>query len=344
MLYRPIITDFGNMLGDGFLYNFLISQTYGEINFVESLGMLTTGLYVPLAMVLPYIIAFYFILSLLEDTGYLPRLATLLDNIFHKLGMHGYGIVPVFLGLGCNIPGMLATRALETKKQRFIAATLISISVPCAAQTSLIFAMFSDDKIQSSLEYDPIVYILLVFTSLIIIYFVSGFILNKIVKGESPEIFLEIPSYRIPHINTTLKKTWMRIKWFIKDALPWMFFGVFLINILYTLGVIDFLANLFQPLMSGLFGVPGETSIVLISGFLRKDLAVGTLLSFPIGTFSAMQLVIVATMLTMFFPCIATFAVMIKELGIKDMLKAAAIMIIAATIVGFVLRLILLGV
>ena len=343
-LYRPIITDFGNFLGQGDIYRFLISQDFGQINFLESLGMLTTGLYVPIAMVLPYIIAFYFVLSLLEDTGYLPRLATLLDNIFHKLGMHGYGIIPVFLGLGCNVPGMLSIRSLETRKQRMIAATLLSIAVPCMAQTSLIFSMFSDEKIQGSLQYAPIIYILMVFTTLIIVYFTVGIILNKTIKGESPEIFLEIPSYRIPHLKTTLKKTWMRIKWFIKDALPWMFFGVFIINILYTLGVIDFLARAFKPLMTGLFGLPGETSVVLISGFLRKDLAVGTLLSFPEGKFNPMQLVIVATMLTMFFPCIATFAVMIKELGFKDMIKSALIMIGAATIVGIILRLVLIGV
>ncbi len=343
-LYRPIITSLGEILGPGPLYKFLISQTYGEINFLESLGMLTTGLYVPIGMVLPYIIAFYFMLSLLEDTGYLPRLATLLDNIFHKLGMHGYGIIPVFLGLGCNVPGMLATRSLETRKQRFIAATLLSIAVPCMAQTSLIFAMFSDEKIKGSLQFLPIIYILMVFSSLIIIYFIVGIILNKFIKGTSPEIFLEIPNYRVPHFKTTLKKTWMRIKWFLKDALPWMFFGVLAINILYTIGVIDFLAQAFKPIMTGLFGLPGETSVVLISGFLRKDLAVGTLLSFPSGTFSAMQLVIVATMLTMFFPCIATFAVMIKELGVKDMIKSAIIMLGAATIVGIILRLILIGV
>jgi len=343
-LYRPIITDFGNFIGDGLLYKFLISQEFGQINFVESLGMLTTGLFVPIAMVLPYIIAFYFMLSLLEDTGYLPRLATLVDNIFHKLGMHGYGIIPVFLGLGCNVPGMLATRSLETRKQRLIAATLLSIAVPCMAQTSLIFAMFSDDKIQGSLQFPPIVYILMVFSTLLIVYFMVGIILNKFIKGESPEIFLEIPSYRVPHLKTTLKKTWMRIKWFIKDALPWMFFGVLAVNILYTIKVIEFFAQIFKPLLTGVFGLPGETSIVLISGFLRKDLAVGTLLSFPGGTFDPMQLVIVATILTMFFPCIATFAVMIKELGIKDMLKSALIMIGAATIVGIVLRLILIGV
>jgi ferrous iron transport protein B len=344
LVYKPLVTQLGSLLGDGFLYHFLISQTVGEIDFLESLGMLTTGLYVPLAMVLPYIVAFYLILSLLEDTGYLPRLATLLDNVFHKLGMHGYGIVPVFLGLGCNVPGMLATRALETRKQRFIAATLLSIAVPCMAQTSLIFAIFSNPDLQGSNGYAPIVYILMVFSTLIILYFVAGFFLNKFVKGQCPEIFLEIPNYRIPHWKTTLKKTWMRIKWFVRDALPWMFFGVLLINLLYSLGFIDALAHLFRPLTEAVFGLPGETSVVLLSGFLRKDLAVGTLLSFPAGTFTASQLVIIATVLTIYFPCIATFAVMLKELGIKDMLKAAGIMIVAAIGVGGALKIVLLGV
>ncbi len=343
-LYQPLVEKLGEILGPGWFYRFLISQEYGAIDPVESLGMLTTGIYVPLVMVLPYIIAFYFMLSILEDTGYIPRLSTLLDNIFHKIGMHGYGVVPVFLGLGCNVPGMLSIRSFETRKQRFIAATLLSISVPCMAQTSLIFAIFSSKELSSNMQYPPIVYILIVFTTLIFLYFITGIILNKFVKGDSPEIFLEIPSYRMPHFKTTIKKTWMRIRWFIKDALPWLFFGVFLVNILYTIGFIKAVAEAFQPLMAGIFGLPGETSVVLLTGFLRKDLAVGTLLSFEAGTFSAMQLVIVATMLTVFFPCVATFAVMLKELGIKDLIKASLIMIGAATIVGIILRIILLGV
>jgi len=342
--YKPFILSIGESIGPGFLYRFLISQTYGVVEFEEALGMLTTGLYVPLAMVLPFIIAFYFLLSILEDTGYLPRLATLMDNIFHKLGMHGHGIIPVFLGLGCNVPGMMATRALETRKQRFIAATLLSIAVPCLAQTSLLFAIFSEENLGEAAVYAPFVYLLLVFSTLIVLYFIAGYILNKTVKGESPEIFLEIPSYRMPHWKTTIKKTWMRIRWFLKDALPWMFFGVFLINVLYTIGFIEWIATALQPVFTALFGLPGETSVVLLSGFLRKDLAVGTLLSFPAGTFSAMQLVITATLLTIYFPCIATFVMLLKELGIKDMLKATVIMIIAATTVGVSLRMLLLGV
>ena len=138
-LYLPLVTRFSEWLGPGIIHNLLIGEYGVEIDFVESLGMLTTGLYVPLAMVLPYIVAFYFTLSILEDTGYLPRLATLVDKVFHKLGMHGHGIVPLFLGLGCNVPGALSTRTLETRKQRFISATLLAICVPCMAQMAMVF-------------------------------------------------------------------------------------------------------------------------------------------------------------------------------------------------------------
>lgn len=341
-LYKPLVMELSDWLGPGIINDLLIGRLVeGEIDFVQSMGILTTGLFVPIGMVLPYIVAFYLILSILEDSGYLPRLATLVDNVFHKLGMHGHGIVPVFLGLGCNVPGALSTRTLETRKQRFISATLLAIAVPCMAQISMIFAIFS--KLEMDLLYPAIAYISLVFFTLIILYFVAGLILNKFVKGESPEIFLEIPPYRRPSLNTILKKTWMRIRWFLRDALPWLFFGVLLINIFYAVGFIDWLGDIFAPVMEGLFGLPGETSIVLLTGFLRKDLAVGLLLALDIK-YTAMQLVIVATILTIYFPCVATFVVLLRELGIKDMLKSTTIMIGTALLVGGIMRLILIGI
>jgi len=330
--YKPILLGFGEIIGDGHIYHILISQDYGEIVFTESLGILSTGLYLPLAVVLPYIIAFYFMLSILEDSGYLPRLATLVDNVFHKLGMHGYGIIPMFLGLGCNVPGALATRSLETRKQRFIAITLLAIAIPCMAQMAMIFGILGPYGIY---------YIGIVFLSLIILYVTIGFILNRFIKGTSPEIFLEIPPYRLPSLRTTGKKTWMRIKWFLKEAIPFMIIGVAVINILYTAGLLQELARLLQPVMEGLFGLPGEASTAMITGFFRKDLAVGMLLSLDVNAY---QLVIAATMLTIYFPCVAAFIVMIKELGVKDMLKSAAIMLSTAAIVGAVLKIILLGV
>ena len=330
--YQPLIKILSDWLGSGIIHDILIGQLIeGAIDFELSMGILTTGLFVPFAMVLPYIIAFYFMLSLLEDTGYLPRLATLVDNVFHKLGMHGYGIIPLFLGLGCNVPGALATRTMETSKQRFIAATLLCISIPCMAQMAMIFGVLGPYGLY---------YIALVFISLIIIYISAGLILNRFIKGPSPEIFLEIPPYRRPSLKAIGKKTWMRIRWFIKDAIPYLFLGILIINILYTVGFLQWLSNVVSPVMA-LFGLPGGASIALVVGFLRKDLAVGMLLPLAL---SPIQLVIAVTMLTIFFPCVATFAVLLKELGVKDMIKAAAIMVITSVLVGSILRVILLGV
>ena len=332
-LYLPLIESLSNQIGPNFLHTLLIGDYGVPIDFVESLGILTTGLYIPIAVVLPYIIAFYLILSILEDTGYLPRLATLVDNIFHKLGMHGHGIIPMFLGLGCNVPGALSTRTLETKKQRFIAATLLAIAVPCMAQMAMIFGILG--------RYG-IYYIGLVFITLAILYVIIGLIMNRFIKGESPEIFLEIPSYRIPSLKATLKKTWMRIRWFLKEAIPFLFLGVLIINILYAIGFLQWLGNGLAPIMQGLFGLPGESSTALVIGFLRKDLATGMLLT--IEGMNALQLVIAAVMLTVYFPCVATFAVLLKELGLKDMLKSTIIMAVTAVSVGVILKLILLGV
>ena len=331
-IYRPVIVQMSEWLGPGFIHTLLIGEYGVKIDFVESLGMLTTGLFVPIGMVLPYIIAFYFILSILEDSGYLPRLATLVDNVFHKLGMHGHGIIPMFLGLGCNVPGALSTRTLETRKQRFISATLLAIAIPCMAQMAMVFGILGPFGVY---------YIGLVFLTLSILYILMGLIMNKFIKGDSPEIFLEIPPYRHPSIKATFQKTWMRVRWFLKEAIPFLFFGVLLINILYALGVLQWIGAALAPFMQTVFGLPGDTSIALVVGFIRKDLAVGMLL--PLGL-SPLQLVIAATILTIYFPCIATFTVLIKELGIKDMIKSSAIMIGTALSVGFIMRVILLGV
>ena len=330
--YYPVATGISNFLGSGIIHDILIGTLIdGKIDYMQSMGLLTTGLYVPFGAVLPYIISFYFTLSLLEDSGYLPRLATLVDNIFHKLGMHGHGIVPVFLGLGCNVPGVLSSRALETRKQRFISATLTAISVPCMAQTAMIFGILGPYGMR---------YIAMVYATLFAVFIIAGLLLNKFVKGESPEIFLDIPPYRRPSMKAIAKKTWMRIRWFLEDAIPWLFLGVLLVNILYAIGFLQWLGNVFSPITSGWLGLPDESTTALLIGFLRKDLAVGMLL--PLGM-KPLQLVIATTILAIYFPCIATFAVMLKELGIKDLMKSVAIMIATALIVGGAMRGVLLG-
>jgi ferrous iron transport protein B len=187
--YGPFIMKAVNSFAPhGLLHDILIG-TATELNFVESFGLLTTGLYVPLDMVLPFVILFYLVLSLLEDVGYLPRLAVLVDTGLHRLGLHGSAIVPTILGLGCNVPGALATRVLETKNQRFIAATLMAIAVPCMAQSAMIFGVLGKFGIK---------WIIVVYGVLFLLYICIGLVLKRIVGGESPELLLEIPPYRMP--------------------------------------------------------------------------------------------------------------------------------------------------
>jgi len=330
-LWMPVMAKLSLVLGGGgFIHDILIGQLIdGEIDFGQSFGILTTGIFIPIGAVLPYIFAFYLVLNFLEDSGYLPRLAILVDKIMHQLGLHGMAIIPMMLGLGCNVPGALATRVLETRRERFIGATLMAIAIPCMAQIAMIVGLIGEYGAKG---------MGLVFGTLFIVWFVLGVLMNLLLKGESPEIFVEIPPYRIPYFGALTKKLWMRIKGFLKEALPFVLLGVFIVNILYSLKVIDFLGKVTAPVITRVLGLPIEAVAALVIGFLRKDVAVGMLA--PLGL-SLKQIVVSCVVLAMYFPCVATFAVLVKELGVKDMLKSAIIMILSALLVGGLLNLIL---
>ncbi|MDY6958824.1 MAG: nucleoside recognition domain-containing protein, partial [Halobacteriota archaeon] len=328
--YKPLMVELGTALGDGILFDLVIGTLIGsEIDFVQSMGLLTTGLYVPFAMVLPYVFAFYLGLGLLEDSGYLPRLAVLVDTIMHRIGLHGLSIVPMFLGLGCNVPGALSTRVLETKKQRFIASTLMAVAIPCIAQIAMIAGLVGEYGVMG---------FGVVFLTLFLVWLTLGLILSRVMKGESPEIFLEIPPYRIPVLVATLKKLWMRIRSFLMDAVPFMLLGVLIINGLYSFGIIQFIGDLTEPIITGLLGLPSEAVGALVVGFLRKDVAIGMLMPLNLNM---NQAIVASVVLAMYFPCVATFVVMVRELGVVDMLKSSVIMISSAFIVGGLLNLIL---
>ena len=330
-LWAPVVLRLSDILGgSGFFHDILIGKIVGgEVNFVESFGLLTTGLFVPFGMVLPYIISFYLVLGLFEDTGYLPRLAVLMDTLMHRLGLHGYAIIPSMLGLGCNVPAVLATRILESKRERFIAATLISIAIPCAALQAMIFGLVGEQGAQ---------YVAIVFGTLFVVWIILGVIINRFARGFSPELLIEIPPYRMPPWRTVLQKLWMRVNGFLKEAIPIILGAVLVINILYTLGVFDAIADFASPVVTGLLGLPKEAVTALVIGFLRKDVALGMLA--PLGM-SANQLVVGSVVLAMFFPCVATFVVLLRELGVVNMLKSVAIMIATALLVGGALNLIL---
>ncbi|MDI6605805.1 MAG: nucleoside recognition domain-containing protein, partial [Candidatus Omnitrophota bacterium] len=331
--YRPILDSFSLSLGlEGFWHHLLIGDLInGGIDFKQSLGLLTTAPYVEFVMVLPYVVAFYFILGILEDVGFLPRLAIVLDNLLHRLGLHGFAIIPVLLGFGCNVPGILATRILESRRERFIASTLISIGIPCVALQAVIFALLG--KISGF-------YIAGVYLVLFAIWLILGAILNTFLKGYSPEFLIEIPPYRFPPLLLLFKKLFFRIKAFLFEAVPIVLFGVFLVNIFLYFKLFDLFSVILSPLMKGILGLPKEAAIALAVGFIRKDVAAGLLI--PLGL-SSKQLFIACVLLAISFPCIATFMVLFKELGLRDLIKATLIMIVTGLVAGALLNIGIVG-
>jgi len=314
----------------GFMHDMLIGVP--GAGYLESFGILTTGIFVPIGIVLPAVLIFYIILTLLEDIGYLPRLAILVDAIFHRIGLHGYSVVPVILSFGCNVPGVMATRIMSTEKQRFMMLTLLGISIPCMAQTAVVLNIIGPFGLR---------WVLLIYLILMAIFVTIGSILNRIVRGETPEIVMEVPPYRLPRISNLAMKTWLRIEQFLLGAIPWVFVGIALVNVLYVLNITTYLSQILGPVMGRWLGLPEEAIYPLIIGFLRKDVATGLLT--PLldkNIMNLYQAVIAVTILAIYFPCAATFAVFLKELGIKDTIKSTLIMLTVALGVGGLLHLI----
>ena len=278
------------------LYFILVGDPTATTSF-EAFGMLTSGLFVAIGVVLPAILALYLLIVILEDSGYMARLAVLLDTLFHKIGLHGYSIVPMVLSFGCNVPGVAATRNLESEKQRFMMMTLLSVFIPCGAQLGIMLALIP--------QYTG--YILLY---LLLGFFVVGAVLNRIVPGSSPELITDIPPLREPQYGNVSTKLWLRVRGFLTTAVPFVLLGVGVINVLYLGGAIQWLATSLEPVLTGWFGVPKETVPALIAGFLRKDLAVAQLANIGMTPF---QTVMSVVMVSIYFPCVATFAMLLKE-------------------------------
>ena len=330
-LYLPLLSALSDWtVSHPILHDILIGKLIaGEIDFIQSFGLLTTGLYVPLGMVLPYVVSFYLMLGILEDIGYLPRLAILMDGFMHRLGLHGYSVIPSLLGLGCNLPALLSTRILDSKRERFIVATLISIGVPCVALQAMIVGLLGPYGMR---------YVALVYEVLFLVWLCLALIMRFFTRGFLPGLLIEIPPYRLPYMKTLMMKFKMRTLGFIKEALPVVLVGVAVVNALYALGVLEKLAVVTSPVVTKLLGLPEEAVLAVVIGFLRKDIGVGMLA--PLGM-TVKQLVIGSATLAMFFPCIATFVVLFKELGTLDTVKSIGIMVTTAIGVGAILNLIL---
>ena len=285
------------------------------------------------AIVLPYLVPFLVGLGILEDVGYLPRVAFLMDSLMHKMGLHGKSIVPFILGFGCNVPAIMSTRILEDKRERLISAALSTL-VPCAARLSVVFGLVA-------FYLGPSLALGIYLFNLFVIAFTAK-ILSRLVPETSPGLILEMPVYRVPTLRTVLNKAWWRIREFIVEAWPLLIVGSIILAVMNFLNIAVYLNTLVWPL-SWLLGLPKEVGVPLIFGVLRKELSL-VMLGQALGSMefsdvlTPVQMITYAVFVVFYIPCLATMVVIKKELGTKAMWWIALMTILIATAASLIAR------
>jgi len=293
-------------------------------------GGIIEGIIAGITIALPYITPFYIVMALLEDSGYLARIAFLADAAMHKIGLHGKAFIPLILCYGCNVPGCLACRILETDRERLLAGFLTTL-IPCAAVTVVIMGLVGT---YVSLKWALGIYILD-----LIVVFILGRVAFKSLPGEPVGLIMEMPPLRSPTINVTAKKTWFRLQDFIYEAFPLIVLGNLMIRILMITDLLVVIEWLMRPITVQWLMLPAAVGITLIFGILRKELTL-ILLSSVLGTpnlasaLTAEQMIVFATVTMFYIPCIATIAVLVKEFGYKRALTMTLFEILFSIILG----------
>jgi ferrous iron transport protein B len=299
--------------------------------FFTVLNGLIQGFSGGIGIVLPYLIPFLIGLSLLEDIGYLPRAAFLMDSIMHRVGLHGKSIIPFVLSYGCNVPAIMSTRILEKPRDRYITATLVTL-IPCAARSTIIFAIIG-------FYLGPLQALLLYLLNLLVIAAV-GKLLSRLMPEYSPGLILEMPVYRLPGLKSLGHKVWFRLREFIVIAWPLLLAGSLVLSLLEYFHLSDFINGLLSPLISTVLGLPKAVGITLIFGILRKELTLIMLVQ-ALGTnnFAAVltsDQMLVFTVFSLFYvPCLATLGMLRSVLGTRSMF----FVLFFTTVIGIIIAL-----
>jgi ferrous iron transport protein B len=325
-LIEPPLLAFFDALTRGALSPFATGSLISEI----ILGVMQ-GIAAGVAIVLPYLLPFLFGLGIMEDIGYLPRVAFLMDALMHRIGLHGKAIVPFILGYGCNVPAVMSTRSLEEPRDRYLAAALATL-VPCAARLAVVFGLVA-------FYLGPLAAFALYLFNLLVIA-VTGRILSNIMPEDAPGLILEMPTYRIPTLKNVAGKAWFRVREFVVEAWPLLIAGSAVLAALNFFHATVAFNWLVRPLTWSL-GLPAEVGVPLIFGILRKELSL-VMLGQALGTvnfntaLSIPQMVTYATFVMFYLPCLATLAVLKRELGTRAMLWIAALTIVVAQIAAWI--------
>lgn len=329
---------YGALVGDALVD---LGLNYGgEIGETIMLGVNGSILAI-LTLVIPYILVFYIILGVLEDSGYLPRAVVLLDRTMHRFGLHGGAFIPMMVGLGCNVPAIMATRSIQSRREKIIITTLIVICVPCSAQLAIIFGIVG--------QYSGILYSLAILMVVLALMLVLGLTMNRVLKKEPSNLAMEIPDLTWPTAKNVLFKTWGRIKEFFFIAFPLLVIGSILLEIALRYGLLDFVINPLSFLTVVMLGLPASLIIAFIAGVLRKEMAIGMLVIIALSAgisdlalfMTPEQFFIFGLIMAIYMPCLATVAVMWREIGWKETIVISTLSVGTAIAIGSIANLFL---
>ncbi|TYB30756.1 MAG: ferrous iron transport protein B [Candidatus Mcinerneyibacterium aminivorans] len=309
------IVDFteGHLFGEiyePFIKNLIIKLVGSESIFYNLLagefGLLTMSVTYLFGLLLPLVGGFYLFLAFLEDSGYMPRVAVLVDKMLNKIGLNGRAIIPMILGFGCVTMATVTTRLLGSKREKIITVFLLGLAIPCSAQLGVIAGLIAP----LGLKYF-LIYIITIFT----VYVLSGTFLNKVLPGKSTDLLIDLPPIRRPIISNVLRKTYYKTKSFIKEAGPIFAIGAIIITLLNDFMILDKIQNLLKPITKGMLNLPSETANAFIMGIVRRDFGAAGLNSLAL---TANQTIVSLIVITLFVPCIAAMMIMIKERSWKE--------------------------
>jgi ferrous iron transport protein B len=345
-----VVYQFVGVLGAGTAVNFLEKTVFGGylnpwaikiVNFVIPVpflqelivgeyGLVTMALTYSIAIVLPIVSFFFIAFGLLEDSGYLPRLAVMVNKVFKIMGLNGKAVLPMILGLGCDTMATLTTRILETKKERMLVTLLLALGVPCSAQLGVILGLISGlSGLATSIWLGTLIAVMLLI----------GYLAAKVLPGEPSDFVLELPPIRVPQVANILVKTAARVQWYLKEAVPLFILGTFILFIGHKIGALDYIQKLTDPIVVNFLGLPSRAAEAFVIGFLRRDYgAAGLFMLAKEGLLNPTQIVVSLTVMTLFVPCIANFFMMVKERGMKTALYMVAFIFPFAFCVGGVMN------
>lgn len=301
--------------------------------FIGPYGIFTMALTYAIAIVLPIVGCFFIVFGIMEDSGYLPRLAVMTNNVFKRMGLNGKAVLPMVLGLGCDTMATMTARILDTEKDRIIVTLLLALGVPCSAQLGVILGMFSNL---------PIIYFIIWIATIMIIILTVGYLSSRLIPGESSDFILEIPPLRIPQFSNLFIKTIARIEWYLKEAVPLFILGTVILFSLHYLDLLNILEKIGEPLIVYVLNLPPKVTEAFIIGFLRRDYgAAGLFVLAKEGQLNPHQILVSLVTITLFIPCIAQFFMMIKERGLKTTIFISLTILPIAFGIGGTLNLLL---